>query len=195
MWMAGFQALGNDSSKPCVALLFEEWELNSKAKFALGCLGTFFLGVLVEGIVAGRRHIRAWNSRRPLTKAQGVGLRVGMVGVYAVQVTLGYMLMLIAMTYEVELFLMVVLGLTAGHGVFNLSAPVLESAEACCAGFDPEQEEAGGGVGSSGELADPMNGVHVDQLPSCCNGNVPNGYHNGEKRYSGGARDNAEEEL
>ena len=46
------------------------------------------------------------------------------------------MLMLVAMTYEVELFLMVVLGLALGHGLFNLNAPVLESAEACCMGHD-----------------------------------------------------------
>ena len=50
------------------------------------------------------------------------------------------MLMLIAMTYEVELFIMVVVGLTLGHGLFNLKAPILESAEACCMGLDAIEE-------------------------------------------------------
>lgn len=50
----------------------------------------------------------------------------------AVQAVLGYFLMLIAMTYQVELFLAVVLGLGVGHTLFNVQEPVSESVDACC---------------------------------------------------------------
>ena len=48
------------------------------------------------------------------------------------QVVAGYFLMLIAMTYQVELFLAVVFGLGVGHTAFNTKAPVGESVDACC---------------------------------------------------------------
>jgi hypothetical protein len=63
-----------------------------------------------------------------------------MLSLYFIQVTLGYVAMLVAMTYQVELFLAVVIGLTAGHGIFNLRARVAESADACCQGLDPGDE-------------------------------------------------------
>ena len=46
---------------------------------------------------------------------------------------LGYLAMLVAMTYSVELFLCVVAGLVIGHGVFNLGTPVGETVDPCCA--------------------------------------------------------------
>ena len=46
---------------------------------------------------------------------------------------LGYLAMLVAMTYSVELFLCVVAGLVIGHGAFNLGTPVGETVDPCCA--------------------------------------------------------------
>jgi hypothetical protein len=40
--------------------------------------------------------------------------------------------MLAAMTYSVELFLMVICGLTIGHMVFNMSLPPTHSTDPCC---------------------------------------------------------------
>mmetsp|Transcript_8235 Transcript_8235/g.15641 ORF Transcript_8235/g.15641 Transcript_8235/m.15641 type:complete len:661 (-) Transcript_8235:441-2423(-) len=191
MWMSGFQVLDEHNNRPCVALLFEGWELDTEMKFVIGCIGTFFMGVFVEFLVFTRRQVK---------QRMGVGqnlleyqLRIvsgGMLLLYLVQVSIGYMLMLVAMTYQVELFLMVVFGLTAGHGVFNMGGPVLESAEACCQGLDPNENptrifisssdkhdvlDSAEGPGSNGVAANmmgynPPNCCHVEpaKTPSCC---------------------------
>ena len=41
--------------------------------------------------------------------------------------------MLVAMTYSLELFVCVVLGLIIGHAIFNMKQPVGESIDPCCA--------------------------------------------------------------
>jgi hypothetical protein len=135
MWMTGFQSVG-DPGDPCVALLFPQWVLDTVPKFALGCCGVFLMGLCVEGLVKLRRWI---NQERLPTHSRRRWLfwAVMQLLLYGVQLTLGYFLMLIAMTYEVELFLMVITGLVLGHALFNLNGPVLESADACCAGQDP----------------------------------------------------------
>ena len=86
---------------------------------------------------------------------------------------MGYLIMLIAMTYQTELFVMVILGLTAGHAVFNLDGPVLESAEACCQGFDVPEETSTYSSDQSGEAAgqylDLPGSANTDDEPrSCC---------------------------
>ena len=52
-----------------------------------------------------------------------------MAVVFTVQVTLGYLLMLAAMTYQVELFAAVMLGLGAGHFAvrFKIEPKILAS--------------------------------------------------------------------
>jgi hypothetical protein len=90
----------------------------------------------------------------------------------AVQVTMGYFIMLIAMTYQTELFIMVVLGLTVGHAVFNLDGPVLESAEACCQGFEVPEETSTDSSEQSGDTAgaylDLPGTAHTEDPRSCC---------------------------
>lgn len=54
---------------------------------------------------------------------------------YGVHVTLGYFAMLTAMTYSVELFCMIVFGLTAGFALFQHSSP-LSSTDPCCGELD-----------------------------------------------------------
>ena len=57
---------------------------------------------------------------------------------YAFQVTAGYLLMLVSMTYHVPLFLSVILGLTLGHAVFSVysadgGGKITAGTTACCA--------------------------------------------------------------
>ena len=57
---------------------------------------------------------------------------------YAFQVTAGYLLMLVSMTYHVPLFFSVVIGLTLGHAVFSIyssdgGGKITSGTTACCA--------------------------------------------------------------
>lgn len=44
-------------TKICVILFFKSWRLNSPGKFAAGCIGVFFLGLMIEVIIAVRRKV------------------------------------------------------------------------------------------------------------------------------------------
>jgi len=192
MWMQGFQAMEVGAGQPCISLLFEWAVLDSRAAFAAGAAATFVGGVGVEYIVYARRRMLAhWHP--PTTPATRARFYAVTVAVYALQVVLGYLLMLVAMTYQVELFVAVVAGLTAGHAIFNAKGPVLDSSDACCMGLDPwsprpddppdalqrrlsvpEDDLAqladpllanGGGGGGGGEAADT---AHTGSAARCC---------------------------
>lgn len=135
MWMSGFKMLEVGEGQPCIAYGFDWFVLDSPAKFVTGVIITLVGGIAVECIVFARRQILA----RPLklhSRSVRILVHSGLVVVYGLQVMLGYLLMLVAMTYQVELFLAVVVGLTAGHAIFNAKGPVLDSSDACCMGLD-----------------------------------------------------------
>ena len=52
---------------------------------------------------------------------------------FGINLVLGYLAMLVAMTYSVELFTCVVLGICCGHFIFNTKTAVGESIDPCCA--------------------------------------------------------------
>ena len=57
-----------------------------------------------------------------------------MVTLFGGNLILGYLAMLVAMTYSIELFFCVVAGLCIGHFIFNSkSSNVGESVDPCCA--------------------------------------------------------------
>ena len=62
---------------------------------------------------------------------------------YTIEQSLSYLLMLVAMTYSIELFIMVVLGLAIGFALFKVQYPSLsasQSVDPCCQ-FGGEDEE------------------------------------------------------
>ena len=130
MHMQGFVAkLGEAEPSGCVILLFEPWVLDSALAFAFGVLGIFALGFLTEGLTFLRREHLA---KAALLRTRPMTFRFVMAFIFTVQVTLGYFLMLAAMTYQAELFVAVMLGLGIGHLTFNVTAPVGDSVDACC---------------------------------------------------------------
>ena len=61
------------------------------------------------------------------------------VFMFGLNILSGYLAMLVAMTYSVELFLCMVAGLVVGHAIFNTGAAVGERVDPCCASQrDPE---------------------------------------------------------
>ena len=169
MWMSGFQSLSDIRNQPCLAFLFDWFPIHTPTSFAAAALLTVLGGVSVEGIVYGRRQILA-HPFKIRTRAARAAFALLMVLIYAVQVTVGYLLMLVAMTYQVELFAAVVGGLCLGHAVFNAKAPVLDSAEACCMSLDawtPYPTDPPDAL--QRQLSDPTDPLHTEP-PSCCCG-------------------------
>jgi len=126
MHMSGFVFAPAD----CTILLFREWTLTSAGAFAGGVIGTFLLGITTEALT--------WWRRTHLSKAKALqdkpaAYRGAMALAFTVQVMCGYFLMLIAMTYQAELFIGVIVGLGCGHFLFNVTQPVgTGGTDPCC---------------------------------------------------------------
>ena len=107
MYMDGFNWMGTT----CVIYLFPTWVLSSSAKLVAACLGSILMGILLEYVLWKRRlvsQVPKGNVRLALSSL-----------VYGVQLSLGYLVMLVIMTYSGPLFLSTVVGLMVGHAVFN----------------------------------------------------------------------------
>ena len=129
MYMGGFEIAGVGENQ-CIMLFFEVFTLDTPLKFGFGCVFVFFLGFLIELLIALRRYLtkRANSSPEGLT----IPWQMAILSIFALSLMLGYLAMLVAMTYSVELFICVVTGLVIGHGVFNLGTPVGETVDPCC---------------------------------------------------------------
>lgn len=115
MYMQGFESSilsGSGGHVECVNLLFPAWTLDGRVKFATACVGVFCFCLLVQYIAS----LRAAMSK-PGSGWQGA---VWTALFYGLHITCGYFAMLIAMTYSVELFAMICLGLTTGYALFIL---------------------------------------------------------------------------
>jgi hypothetical protein len=149
----------------CLNLLFTSWTLDSHIKVIFACLGTVILAILTEFLGKMRRTVskmRGVQSSQHLLQKNGLpgnrkeSVILSSVAIYdavlvlmfVIQVTLGYFLMLIAMTYQAELFVCVILGLAIGHALFNLSVPPVTNTDPCCSsGGECQCEEPAESVG------------------------------------------------
>jgi Ctr copper transporter family len=108
MYMDGFHW----TDPTCVIYLFPSWVLTTAGSLAGACVGTIFFGMALEAVI--------WKRRSTVQSFPGGWKRVGVSTVsYGLQLTLGYMLMLVIMTYSGPLFMCVILGLMSGHAIFN----------------------------------------------------------------------------
>ncbi|KAG5185560.1 hypothetical protein JKP88DRAFT_180210 [Tribonema minus] len=141
MWMTGFQFMAGHAGSPCVVYLFPGWVLNSAVKFGIACVGSFLMGIAAAALTSvrlllNRQFVPQQKGHKPgLWALAGYALQLV---VLAVQLTLGYWCMLVAMTYQAELFIMIVLGLAFGQ-LFNVvyeggkgGAAADESPNVCC---------------------------------------------------------------
>ena len=107
MYMDGFTWQGTT----CVIFLFRSWVLTTPGQFAAACFGTILFGIALEVVLYKRKAVYAMepgNLRLCLS-----------VLVYALQLSMGYFIMLIIMTYSGPLFVCTVGGLMIGHVIFN----------------------------------------------------------------------------
>ena len=141
MYMNGFQWEGIY----CVIYLFPSWVLNTPWKLLVACLGTVLTGIALEGIITARRMILL--SKRFTKQDRNKKLFISML-LYGAQLSLGYLIMLVVMTYSGPLFISVVAGLMIGHVLFQVIVPpksststkdskqnasvIIEGATPCC---------------------------------------------------------------
>ena len=96
-----------------MTFLFSSWILSSRGALIGACFGATILAILTELFTRSRRSI--------LQKINKGKLQVILVSsfLYALQVSMGYAIMLLIMTYSGPLVLSVVAGLTIGHIIGN----------------------------------------------------------------------------
>jgi hypothetical protein len=103
-----------DSAAYCVLLWFGGWTLDTRAKYAMGVLLVFAAGASNEAFLVARRKftLSRWRVGSELRHVVDAAL-------YGLQMILAYLLMLVVMTYEIVLFVALVLGLATGHYCFH----------------------------------------------------------------------------
>jgi len=146
MYMDGFHWIHDTT---CVIYLFPSLVLSSRARFIGACFGTIFFGMMVEAIIFRRR-------KSIVNFEPGMSRLVASAGFYALQLTMGYLVMLVVMTFSIPLFLSCITGLVLGHVVFNARDAVLnrEKKTSDGAAEDPEHAEELGGCGCDEEAVE-----------------------------------------
>jgi hypothetical protein len=127
MVMSGFESVTSEKAS-CIILFFRPWLLDTPLKFAIGCIGVFLLGFLIEGAIKLRRYAtNVIQFKKTWTRELAV------TSLFGLNVAFGYLAMLAAMTFNVEIFISTVMGLAVGHLMFaNSKQPVRETADPCC---------------------------------------------------------------
>lgn len=105
MFMDGFRTFTANGVSNCLNLWFTGWTLDDDAKVAVACLGVLLLGIASQFIA----KLRSKYSWPPLVSSF----------LFLVHITCSYFLMLAAMTYSVEIFCMVCIGMSIGHFAFH----------------------------------------------------------------------------
>jgi copper transporter 1 len=103
-----------------VQILFEPWQTFSWSWYLLSCIGVLALTIVLEATRFGFHRIHHQPQRRK--GCQMILFKGKEVGVYAVYMTLSYVVMLVVMTFNVGLFVSVVLGHCIGMIFFPRNA-------------------------------------------------------------------------
>eukprot|EP00536_Pseudo-nitzschia_multiseries_P007988 jgi/Psemu1/66314/estExt_Genemark1.C_1940036 len=187
MYMDGFQWI---QSSTCVILLVPSWVLNTASKYAAAVIGTVLLAIGLEKFIQQRRKTMAYME-------SGTKRLIVSGAFYGVQLTIGYLLMLVIMIYSGVLFLAVILGLVVGHVMFNAKDAIwpIHNDELSnlhdddgVVGTDVEGENSDIGVNMGAmdtKSSGSDNGSDGDNI--CCNGNRNgngNGNSNGSHHHS-----------
>eukprot|EP01080_Neovahlkampfia_damariscottae_P004861 gene4861-8455_t len=110
--MPGFQFAANGG--PCILFLFSGWNVNTAVKYAMVMVACFVMGLSNEGLSLLRRRCSIWfNGKSELLKSVPALI-------YAVQMMIAYSMMLLIMTYEIGVFMCLILGLAFGNFLFSL---------------------------------------------------------------------------
>ncbi len=137
MYMQGFEWEGTT----CVVFLFAPWVISTRAAMVGACIGTILLAILTEIVT---RHRRSLLNRITTSRVKVFASAF----LYSIQVTMGYVVMLLIMTYSGPLVLSVILGLSIGHIIINWDTKKgedipLEGSTPCCQ-YDGDESSTNG---------------------------------------------------
>lgn len=124
MYMQGFTT--TSSHNACVVLFFQGWVLDTRLKFVIGCIFVVFLGICTQGAIR-LRSLLVSGRRKRLLKDKVVDSAM-----FGLNVVLGWTMMLVAMTYSVELFSCATLGLVVGNFAFAEASESKILGSPCC---------------------------------------------------------------
>jgi F0F1-type ATP synthase assembly protein I len=122
MYMTGFHFSLWQTNAPCLNFLWPTWTLDSQWKFYTAMILTMGLGILVEVLPIWKmkflRHITertpaAHDQQHQHSKKEQMQILL-LSTIHGIQALLGYILMLVAMTYSVELIMSVLTGISLG---------------------------------------------------------------------------------
>ena len=190
-----------NAALPCLNLVLPGWTLDTPAKFLGAAIATIVLGMAAEGLAAARSG--GWVRRRSRRLAHAICSRssdgsrssgtrpttaaaakwhqylqkMGLVGAHVLQAWMGYVLMLAAMSYSLELLGSALVGLGIGYATFFDLDPYEDDDDddGHGHGYDEvggEEEEEGAAEGNAGMTA---------ALPEGSGGNNGNGIHTGRR--------------
>lgn len=116
MYMDGFHW----TDPTCIIYLVPNWVLTTPGSLVGACIGTIFFGMALEAVI--------WKRRAVLRSFPEGLMRLGVTtAFYGLQLTMGYMLMLVVMTYSGPLFMCVIVGLMSGHAIFNAGSTKIKN--------------------------------------------------------------------
>jgi hypothetical protein len=128
----------NDGKSHCLNLLFRYFTLDTEGKFILGMICVMFLGMILEYISLFRIKYIAKMERRQrdhdvlaqrsdVVEAFHQKIQLILTCLQGLQVLGGYIMMLVIMTYSIELILSAIGGIMIGFYVFYKRKMMLKS--------------------------------------------------------------------
>ena len=133
MYMDGFRwTLKGDVA--CLNFLFESWKLDTVVKFAAAMACVVAMGVATVGINRWKHNVfeKARRSHSRRDPRNGSRLRVFHTFLQGLSILSAYVLILVVMTYSLELLFCVILGLMIGYYVFYGDAINHNGGTPCC---------------------------------------------------------------
>jgi copper transporter 1 len=134
MYMDGFR-FSLQGGQPCLNLYLESWTLDTRSKFLVAMACVALLGIATEYISKLRSRL---CSKRP---SRFRNYRLTIAVLHGLQALVGYILMLATMTFSVELFSSVILGLGIGYSLFYSDDDWHVTTNPCCNYMQDEANE------------------------------------------------------
>jgi copper transporter 1 len=154
-----YNGFGSSINGVCMRLFFNSWILDTRAKYVLAVIGVLLLGIAMEALVEAQTLVYHYLLRMyAMTKVVDVSddsLKKELLDhtseimmdrqlpswclaivtlIYICTMVAAYFLMLVAMTYEIGLFMAAIIGLGLGYFFFkNVDRDVVtENPDPCC---------------------------------------------------------------